>query len=234
MRRRARERRTHGRNTPRELRQDFVAQPVPREPRIVVTLVVDPHEPVRDRVAFDSGARTPIIGRRIRGRPPPRHRSRFIGSRERHPGKPLHARAAQQLQQNRFGLIVEVVREHDAIGACGAQGRVARFTRGAFETVTARDAHIDDPAGDAKRSRRAAAERGPRLRIRAEVVIHVDGAQFEPQRIAQRGEHMQQDGRIDAAAQTQHEPLTRAHEILQPISHMFDEVVRRATSIRLP
>jgi len=123
--------------------------------RARVALVVDVREPLRAHPGIDGGTVDGEQGA------PPRHAAAVVAQR-RHRGEPARTGAAQELQEERLGLVVAMVRERD-VAAAQAGGDVdergvALPARLRFETGAggARD-------GDLRRGERD-------LPLRAEVV----------------------------------------------------------------
>lgn len=69
---------------------------------------------------------------------------------ERHRRRTSYAGTAQQLQQQRLGLIVGVVRQRHKITRLRCERRIAQFARRRFDAVSAqrRDIYMLDMQGD--------------------------------------------------------------------------------------
>jgi hypothetical protein len=116
-------------------------------------------------------------------RTPPAHAARVV-AQLRHGGKAARTRAAKKLQQQRLGLVVAMMRERDDGRAACARGldqrRVPHVTRFGLEARPRRARNFDPM--HRKRGRRAAAElfaeRGPRIGVRGDAVMHVGGTRM--------------------------------------------------------
>src|SRR5258705_12886020 len=75
----------------------------------------------------------------------------FILAHHRHGTQTFDPGAAQQLQENRFRLVVEVVSERDEIGRQPPESLIACGARRRFETVTSRYRHTHDGQRDRMR-----------------------------------------------------------------------------------
>ena len=99
------------------MREHLAPQPVARVACVVVALVVYPLEAVGGGITLD--VRTRHCDQWPQQRSPGAamiRRQAVRSKHERHPGEASHARASEELQQHGFGLIVEIVCEHDVIG----------------------------------------------------------------------------------------------------------------------
>jgi hypothetical protein len=88
-----------------------------------------------------------------------------------------------------------MVRERDALGIGLRERFVARLARGGFETLPlSLYLHLVNPERHAEPAAKSAAERRPRVRVRAKTVMHVE--RRDAGDVAQL---VQQDYRVDAA-----------------------------------
>jgi hypothetical protein len=152
---------------------------------------------------------------------------------ERHCRESLHTRAAEELKQDCFCLIVGVVREHDQIGAHAPERRVACLTRRPLGAVAARDAYFRDAAANTTFAAQLTAEASPLRRFRAELMVDVQS--FERKSAARREPHkdVQQNDGIDSARKTYDEPIAS----LDDGSHTSRDVLEKVaafTWLRLP
>ena len=152
---------------------------------------------------------------------------------ERHPRQTSYARAPQKLQQYRFGLIVQIVRQRDIVRAPRAERRVARVSRRGFRAVAACDVDFDDGTFHAALAAARPAEPRPRSRVRGKLMIHVQRLQLEAHARREAREHIQEHDGIDAAAQADDDALAGQHHAFQRGSNVRDEAFRRATGLRL-
>ncbi len=129
----------------------------------------------------------------------------------RHAGEPGDAGAAHQLQQQRLGLVVAMVRERDRVSAALSKRGVARFARGALdaESGVARDAHAHHFDRHAAAHAQCDAMLGPLIGGRIQSVVDVQCAQFERARAGKVGERIEQHHRIDAAREPDDESRSR-------------------------
>src|SRR4029077_7579169 len=137
-----------------EQRPDAAAEEVARQRFVSVALVLDPVEPVPACVVFD------LAARRAEERAP----ERLVAEARarRHAARAARAGAAQQVHQHRLGLVVEVVRERDAIRLRFAERLVACFARGGFEAFAfSNDPNFFDGQRHCKALAELAAEGGP-------------------------------------------------------------------------
>jgi len=111
--------------------------------------------------------------------------------------------STQNLQQHRLGLIVQMVCKSEHPGGVLAKSSISGSTRGKLQTVAVLPfhAHFDDPEGNAASAAEISAENGPRIRVRTQPVIDVKRIEVETVRVAQARQTIEQNDRIDAAAQ---------------------------------
>jgi len=176
--------------------------------QIVVALVLDPAEAAPARPGLDLGARN----REQR----PEHLRARPGKRAQR-GHPCHAertRPAQQLQQQRLGLVVPMVGQNDEVAVLAREDFVARAPRLALEAERAR---VTDPRmlhlqGHAQSGAQRLAEQGPLRRIRADAVIDVQCAKREPHRAGEIREDRQQRDRVEPPRETGHQMRSGSHQ----------------------
>ncbi len=179
-----------------ESRRDLVANEIALQRHVGVGLVLDPGEPARLGVGGDCR-----IGQREERTQ--QCRSRRQAAEPRHRGKAMRTRTAQQLQEQRFGLVAGVMGEHDKCGLRLGEHAIARRAgrRLRSEVGSTIDAHaVHDQRHRALRALRHA-ERRPLVRPGREPVMDMDGGQRHAMR-GRRGRHrIEQHHRIAAARQ---------------------------------
>ena len=154
-----------------EQRADPPPDKVARQRLVGVALVLDP--------SSRGGAHTPrspcaTFRAKVAAKSSPE-----IGSCK-HAARPAQPRAAQQVHQHRFGLVVEVVRERDAVGAgiFTSKDLVARLAgRGLEALASLHHLHLFDGERHAEALAQPPAEGGPGVRVRAQTVMNVNGFQ---------------------------------------------------------
>ena len=115
---------------PLQQRRDPQAQKIARMRRVSVGFVVDPLQTVRLRVAHKLGAR------HFEQRP--QQRLGAEPAERRHCARAPDAGAPQEAQQDRFGLVVKMVRQRHGIGPHPCQCGATRIPRGSFQSLAAR------------------------------------------------------------------------------------------------
>src|SRR5688500_8607703 len=134
-----------------------------------VRLVLDPLQAVLARVSEDSGAGNAQEWA-------DKCLSLEPGFRK-HSAGPTPSRPAQQVHENGLGLVIEVVGKRDAIGIGFRKSVVPRLARRRFQTFSV--ASDLDPAHGERNSpslAQRAAERRPRIGVRAQAVVDVNRA----------------------------------------------------------
>ncbi len=111
--------------------------------------------------------------------------------------------AAQELQQQRLGLVVGMVRDRDDVGIGRGERGVARGTRRRLEALAGRPRDPRPVHRQRDRPARAlgGAELGPGVGIRREAVVDVQGGHGDRQLARERGQRVEQHHRIAAARQ---------------------------------
>ena len=162
-----------------------------------VRFVLDPLEARRLRVLEERCARK-REERAIDPHPRARERAHL-----RHRSDALQPGAAQQLQQHRLGLVVEVVRERDDRLVTPRVDGIARAARRAFQPLggAALDMHALDRERHAAFGAEALAECGPRVGVGAEAVMHVHRANGSPRLAAMARHEVEKHRRIEAAGE---------------------------------
>ena len=122
---------------------------------------------------------------------------------ERHRCRTSYAGTAQQLQQQRLGLIVGVVRQRHKITRLRGERRVAQLARRRFDAVPAqrRDIHMFDAQRDLVARAQIGAELRPRIGIRADAVVDMNCGKLPGEKRGEFVQQMQQHHRIHPAAQ---------------------------------
>ena len=124
------------RKLPLEQRDRLASKKIALADSVGVALILDPLEAPQAGVGLDLRARDleqrpQQPGARTRKRPKGRHRS-----------KAAQARAAQQPQQQGFGLVIAMLRKNDEIGLQASEHFLARLPRGALNAETAVGAQV--------------------------------------------------------------------------------------------
>ena len=119
-----------------------------------------------------------------------------------HAGGTGDAGAAQQVKQDRLGLVIAMMRQRHRIGRARCEHRMTHSARGGFQAFAAVARHFD--ANNVKRNRTGTAELstelGPAVSIRADTVMHVDSGKYERDAASgQSMECMQEHDRIAPA-----------------------------------
>jgi hypothetical protein len=93
-----------------------------------------------------------------------------------HAARAAHARAAQEIHQHGFRLVVQMVRQRDDPCFQFTEYRVARFARGGFRPF-AGFSHFDfmNRDGDVPGLAKPRAKPGPGIGVGAQPVMHMDG-----------------------------------------------------------
>ena len=134
---------------------------------------------IRYRLEFLTlGIRLQLGAGAIEQRPPQENPAQTLGGQgfqRRHSGQPLGARAAQQLQQDGFGLVIGVMRQRDHISSYRLKSGVARAPRLFFQTGAGRTADPNPPHTQRhiERGTDAPAVTRPRVGIGAQPVMNV-------------------------------------------------------------
>src|SRR5690606_17513937 len=101
-----------------EQRPYAMAQEVARESFVGIAFILDPRESALARIGEDR------LARDVEKRPQELHRPERSGAR--HAARAGRTGAAQQVEKHRLGLVVEMMGEHDRVGAQPFQDLVAR------------------------------------------------------------------------------------------------------------
>ena len=119
-----------------------------------------------------------------------------------HRRSPLNACAAQQLQQQGFGLVVLVMGERDEIHRLASERLMAQFARGSFDAHCAQggNVYMFDMQGNAVIFAQLCAERCPCVSMRADAVMHMKGGEFPRILPGKPREQVQQYDGIQSAA----------------------------------
>ncbi len=132
------------------------------------------------------------------------------------------ARAASELEQQRLGLVILVVRERDRVRTVLArelaQRGIARLARLRLE-ARARGTRHDDAAlgiGDAAIGAGLRAERRPAIGVRLEAVVDVQSQRAPTARAQRRGAGVEQDDRIAAAREREGERAAGRGQGVEP------------------
>ena len=157
------------------------------------------------------------------------------GFDERHRRQTFHPRAAQELQQHGLGLVVGVVRERNQVRTSTRKRGVARFARRSLGAVTPLHLDASDSEGHAEGPAPRTAKARPRRGVRAQLVIDVQRPKLEAHPRRDSRKKIEENDRVDAAAQAQQQPVARPHGRFQMRGDVRREIARRClTSLRLP
>jgi hypothetical protein len=166
----ARQRPRSGRKSLLDARQHGLAQVVAAIAAIGVALVLDPDQRILGGVAGDQRSR------HVEQRPDQAWPAglRPLGG---HAGGARDPGPAQQAKEDRFGLIVLMVRQRQPVCTTTGKHTMARPTSGGLETlaVVARHLDMDDVERHAQLSAELGTETGPGTGVGTQAVIDVDG-----------------------------------------------------------
>ena len=111
------------------------------------------------------------------------------------------AKQTQQLQQQRFGLVVLVLRKDNEIGFLPRVDFVSRPPCGGLQAFCpiSRHIHLMHFQRDGQPFALARAKGGPAARVGADAVINVHACKRETQRARQPAQHIEQHYRIETA-----------------------------------
>ncbi len=148
--------------------------------------------------------------------------------KERHRRQSLDPCSAQELQEQRFHLVVLVVREGDVIARLAGKHFVARGPRGRLDARAARDGDFGAAKGNAAPAAKAAAESRPARGVRAQLVIDVQRGKTDGEPRAEPVQKIEQDHRIDPAAHGRRDAGAGPHRPGELRTDPFDQFLRRA------
>ena len=121
---------------PLEQRDRLASEKIAPADGVGIALILDPLEAPQARIGLDLRARDlEQRPQQPRARPGKRPRGR-------HRGKAAQAGAAQQPQQQGFGLVIAMLRENDEIGLQAREHFVAGLPRGALQAEAAIGAQV--------------------------------------------------------------------------------------------
>jgi hypothetical protein len=175
-----------------------MADRIARVAVVGIAFVVAPAQVAFDRVRVDARAWN------VEQRTPP---GRTVGvfAQRGHRSEPVRTAAAQQLQQQRFGLVVTMMREgndgRSRLAGDTGERVVARLARERLEARTRPPDNVDaaDHAGDAQRGTALDAVLCPPVSVGGQAVVDVDGSDRVAARRRHRGQRVEQDDGIAAA-----------------------------------
>jgi hypothetical protein len=232
--------------------QDLVTEKVSLEMDIGVALVLDPGETARPGIRFDFRAshvekrtedcriRDSGFGIQSLTTSPSRllnPGSWILNPDERHGRQSLDPCAAEELQQQRLDLVVLVVGENDVIAGLTGKNLVTGGTCGSLEALASRHRHVYAAEGNTAGAADTPAKSGPAARLRAQLVIYVQRGKSDPQTGAQPVEDIQQDHRIDPAAQGSRNAIPGSHRSAELRGHLRNQFLGPApggTTAALP
>ncbi|MDD4881983.1 MAG: hypothetical protein PHX10_10450 [Gallionellaceae bacterium] len=210
-----------------QLRHDFVAQPVAGQRQVGIALVVD----VFDRLGAGMRVQGGTTDRKQRAQ----DRPAFVVALTGHGGQAVHPGAAQQAEQQGFGLVVEMVGQDDVIHRLVGIGPVAG---GAGRRLQAGGlGHDLDPAdgqGNAEPAAGAAAVLGPGVGVDRETVMDVYGGQAVAEVLAQARQQVQQDGGVQSAGIAQSEAGAGGKARAQEITDLAGQINDHGSATRVP
>jgi hypothetical protein len=129
----------------------------------------------------------------------------FDTAQDRHCRYALDARTAQHLQQQRFRLIISMMRQRDYIARLLGKSRMAQFACRRLDAMLVTQAG-DIDAFDAQRNvvlcTKSGAEIHPRIGVPADAVMDMQGRKLPVETWSKGMKQMQQHDRVHAAAQT--------------------------------
>ncbi|MDD5249860.1 MAG: hypothetical protein PHY45_12790 [Rhodocyclaceae bacterium] len=185
--------------------QHFMAQMIARETGIGIALVVDPAQPMRagvslDRIASNGEKRTQQSAIRLL------HRRRAA-----------QAGAAQQIEQQRLGLIVAMMRKYDPIVRRPRERRVACAPGGRLQAVRRIAFDLDAFHGEGNIPRRAQRTTVifPAIGVGAQGMMDMERRQRNLAAWRRVTQGMQQDDRIQTARQSGNQGLTAGDAALE-------------------
>ena len=154
---------------------------------------------------------------------------------ERHCREPPYAGAAQQLQQERFDLIVLVLGEDDVIGPLPCKRCVTGRARRGLDAPAAGNLDPGTCIRNVSRPALAPAKRFPQRGIRMQLVIDMQRAQPDPQPRGNAPQAIEQHDGINTAAQSHHKLIARRNDRSNLGQHTGSQVgAMRFTFARLP
>jgi hypothetical protein len=142
----------------------------------------------------------------------------------RHRRQAFRPGTAQQLQQQRFGLVVLMVRGQQEIRVDAGEGVLSFAPRRGFDAgrVFAIDLNMTYAQGYRMGGAQLRAESGPVVCVGRQAVMHVLGLQFEGKWVAQRHQRMQKHGRIESARKRQRQSRVRRDVAGKAARHRID------------
>ena len=179
----------------------MLAQGVATVAEVQVAVVFDPLQAKRPRMIQQIGPRHAQQRPQLCG--PPIRPALHLGHRR----QALRSGAAQQLQQERFGLVVLLVGCEQEIRVQAAKDAQALAPRGRLDAggIVARNLHPVSGQINGMRSTEAGAEIGPVVGVGRQAMVHVHRPQVEGMPVAQRHQRMQQRDRIEPSRKCQHQ-----------------------------
>ena len=193
-------------------RKKRMTQKIPIERYLVVAFIGNPLQSVLSRIVFDLPPRNvkqrpKQLRLSFRGRDGAR-RDLLVhffsrGSHHRHCTQTLYSCTAQQLQQQRFCLVVQMLGQHHVIGLEISKDAIAFFTCCGFQTGSwrVRDFYSGNFKGNVSGLAQVSAEFTPFVRIWADAVVDMNGGEQELHLRGKRDQQVQQRCRIHSAAQ---------------------------------
>ncbi len=178
-------------------RQHGMAQTIARDRLVEITFILDPSQPILLRPFQDFATRN--IEQRSQQQCATGEPARLWHRRQ-----PLHPAATQQVQQQRFRLIVAMLGQQQRIAILRFKNRVARMPRGSLkpQLSLSLNAHALDPAFNIQRSGAATGEFSPVVGIRRQAVMDMDRRDFTRNFFAAGRREMEQRNRIEPAGKS--------------------------------
>jgi len=133
---------------------------------------------------------------------------------------------AQQLQQQRFCLVVGMVRHSHKIAGLLGKSRMAQLARRSFDALLTqwRDVHAFDVQGNVKACANFGTEIRPTIRIRADAVMDMQCGQLPGIACGEFMQQMHQYHRVHATAQTDQDRTMRRKQRRDLRCHTFGEI----------
>jgi len=142
-----------------------------------------------------------------------------------HGRQPVRAGAAQQLQQQRLGLIVLLVGRQDEIRVQRGKNLQTRPARRRFDAgrIGVCNLHAMNAQFDAMCFTQPSTKFCPVIRLGRQAVVDVNRLHFEGMFFAQRTQGVQQDDRVDSSRQGEHQAGMWGNVTRQTVRHDTDD-----------
>ncbi|SFM98837.1 hypothetical protein SAMN05660284_00226 [Formivibrio citricus] len=121
----------------------------------------------------------------------------------RHGGQAIQAAAAQQIEKNRFGLVVAVMSKQQGIACLLFEHRIPGLPGRSFDTTAIlRHTHLFDQAINTQRSRRFLRKSSPSIGILRKTMMDMHRVERKTMLFAQAGKQMKEDDGIKSTGKT--------------------------------